>query len=399
MAERKDTDALLMDWLYEESDRQSGHGTEEVAAHEGELDSYRRIRESFRELPDEEPPPALTAILLHEAARRAPAGRARAVTASPADEERGLFSWLGRLFGSMVAHPAATAAATLVLVAGVAGSLYVRGQQASEPRADSAARSPAFTTEAEPAADPGYAPGDGQAAAAAEPASEDDLRLRYDKSYPVTLADGESAQLPDEVTRGKGKRKTADKDTEKLELAKKADPSTSTRSPARQRKDTAKVAKNEERTGIANVVSGADQLIELDDSDALSTVQSTGRSAARDERPSSDSKSSAPPPAEQPAGGAAPGKDSGGESANSWARAKHAQLEREARRDECAAAAGTANDIRERAPAYYDQHVAGSDSYERCASRIVAERKRRTARKAKEAAAESADQPAAEPSK
>jgi hypothetical protein len=379
MAERKDTDSLLMDWLYEPAEEQE-RAEQEVSAHQGELDSFRRVREAFRELPEEEPPPALTAILMHEAAKRAPARPARAATVEH-DEERGFFAWLGRIFGTMMAHPAATAAATLLIVAGVAGSLYVRGHTANEAQIDSAAPEPGLVAELDRAEAPAEtATGESRAAAAAEPTDED-LRLPYDNSYTITLADGELEEA---------RNRDADKPTEKLELAKKQDTSASTRS-APQKKSPSKDFDEVQ----ANVISGADRLISADDEDAVTSVQKPGRGAnARDQKPTGGAPAS-PPPAQWQ--GNVGGDSAGAESAppaDGWAQDKHVQLVDEARRDQCAAAARTANDIRERAPAYYDDHVAGSEAYKRCSSTIVAERKRRAAR-SKEAAAESADQPAA----
>lgn len=390
MAERKDTDSLLMDWLYEPGEEQepAEPEDEEVSAHQGELDSFRRVREAFRELPDEEPPPALTAILMHEAAKRAPARPARAATVERDDEERGFFAWLGRIFGTMMAHPAATAAATLLVVAGLAGSLYVRGHTGSEPQAGSAAPAPGAVADlerAETSAEP--ASEESKAAAAADPAA-DDLRLPYDNGYTVTLADGEREEA-------RNREADADNATEKLEMASKKDTPAATRS-APQKKTSASKQLEEVQ---ANVISGADPLISADDEDAVTSV-SRGNSA-RDQKPAAGAPAAPPPQQQQWDRNASDGDRGGAESApppDTWAQDKHAQLVDEARRDQCAAAARTANDIRERSPAYYDDHVAGSEAYKRCSSTIVAERKRRVERRSRETAAEPADQPAAEPS-
>lgn len=134
MLECNEIDGLMMDWLYNELDPASAA---RVADHveacdrcTAEAGAIRRTREAFRSLSDAEPPAAVSAILLHEAARRAPAAAAEAharpaVPDSPSSSgslgER-LRAWLRPLF----LHPAAAAVCTLVLVAGVAGTLYVR---------------------------------------------------------------------------------------------------------------------------------------------------------------------------------------------------------------------------------------------------------------------------------
>jgi hypothetical protein len=54
-----------------------------------------------------------------------------------------VLAWLADLFNPIARHPAATAVATLVVVAGVAGALYVRGEhKVAEPTAGSAADTP-----------------------------------------------------------------------------------------------------------------------------------------------------------------------------------------------------------------------------------------------------------------
>lgn len=143
MSQPKDTETLspdelvLVDLLYGELE-----GEAAAAAHENiesrldlasELAELRGLRAMMAELPDEEPPPALSAQLLHAAAKQAPAGKAARV--APVAESTGFFAWLKRLFEPMAMHPAMAAAATFLLVAGVAGALYVSGRvEVSEPQ-------------------------------------------------------------------------------------------------------------------------------------------------------------------------------------------------------------------------------------------------------------------------
>ena len=75
------------------------------------------------------PPQALSAMLLQEAARRAPVVRG---TRSRAE------SWFARFVRSFVSHPAMAAAAMLVVVVGVAGTMYMKNgtDQVAQPTAD-----------------------------------------------------------------------------------------------------------------------------------------------------------------------------------------------------------------------------------------------------------------------
>src|SRR5690606_36475257 len=124
--DRQDMDALLIGALYgeltpAEEARLAAH-LESHPADGGALDDLRRARAAVREsriLEHEvEPPQAVSALLLQEAARRAPK---RALTqGEPKD------SWFFRFTRAFMAHPAMAAAAMLVVVVGVAGTLYVK---------------------------------------------------------------------------------------------------------------------------------------------------------------------------------------------------------------------------------------------------------------------------------
>ncbi len=141
----EETDRLMMDFLYGElSDTEAAEFEAKVAESSdlsAELDGYRRTREAFSALPEEDPPDRLTAILLHEAAKRAPApGRKRAVTV---EERPGFFATIAGWFQPVLRHPAAMSMAALVLIAGVAGALYMRGVDTAHPTAKTKAPLPA----------------------------------------------------------------------------------------------------------------------------------------------------------------------------------------------------------------------------------------------------------------
>jgi anti-sigma factor RsiW len=137
--DRQDIDALLISALYGEltpadearlSLHLESHPTDRTAL--ADLTRARlAVRESRILERQVEPPQSISAMLLQEAARRAP---------RKVDSEKR--SWLQRLMMSLVAHPAMAAAATLVLVVGVAGSLYMRnGDQFADKTAATAPRS------------------------------------------------------------------------------------------------------------------------------------------------------------------------------------------------------------------------------------------------------------------
>lgn len=108
----------------------------DASAYEGdeELAGFRDLRAMLADASDEEPSAAVSNKLLALAAQHAP---------KPKTEPRGVFAWLGNLMMPLVAHPGLAAAAALVLVAGVAGTLYIKGDvQIAEPTASSRGQSP-----------------------------------------------------------------------------------------------------------------------------------------------------------------------------------------------------------------------------------------------------------------
>jgi hypothetical protein len=157
MVERQDIDALLISALYgeltpAEETRLAAHLESHPADRTvlADLTSARdAVRESRLLQVQLEPPQSISALLLQEAARRAPAKH---------DAEAG---WLARFFKSFMAHPAMAAAAMLVVVIGVATMVAKRKpdmvesaepvQSAIQERAsapNAAAGSGATTTEA-----------------------------------------------------------------------------------------------------------------------------------------------------------------------------------------------------------------------------------------------------------
>jgi hypothetical protein len=123
------------------------------------LDDMARIRAAIRSSRilsvQFEPPHAISALLLQEASRRAP-GVAVARPVEPESE-----TWFQRFVRSFVAHPALAAAATVVLVASVAGGLYLRGDAQfaapSAPALERADRAERAERAEKPRATPGAA--------------------------------------------------------------------------------------------------------------------------------------------------------------------------------------------------------------------------------------------------
>jgi len=130
--DRQDIDALLIGALYGEltpadEARLSAH-LESHPADRSALDGLKVARDAVKQsrifAVQAEPPQAVSAILLQEAARRAPK--------KVADPERNE-SWFLRFVRSFASHPAMAAAAMLVVVVGVAATLYMRnGDQFAE---------------------------------------------------------------------------------------------------------------------------------------------------------------------------------------------------------------------------------------------------------------------------
>src|SRR5512140_3857999 len=132
MADRTEIDALLISALYGElTPADEARLTAHLESHPADrtaLDNLTHTRATIRESRiltfQYEPPQSVSALLLQEAARRAPKPRAT---------REGAVGWFHRFTRSFMMHPAMAAAAMLVLVVGVAGTMYLRpGDQFTE---------------------------------------------------------------------------------------------------------------------------------------------------------------------------------------------------------------------------------------------------------------------------
>src|SRR5436309_587140 len=126
MVDRQDIDALLVGALYGElTPADEARLTAHLESHPADrtaLDDLKVARQAVRESRFLEvlldPPQALSALLLQEAHRRAP----KQVRAN--DDERA--GWFQRFVRNVMMHPAMAAAAMLVIVLGVATTMYVK---------------------------------------------------------------------------------------------------------------------------------------------------------------------------------------------------------------------------------------------------------------------------------
>jgi len=146
--------ALVLELLYGElGDDQVDDAQRTIAnddALAAELQAFGQVRALMQQLPAEDPPQAISAKLMHAAAGQAPAATA------PRVEQGGFVAWVKKFFMPLALHPATTAIATVALVVGVAGALYMTGNwKVSEPTAEhDEVRRPAASSETKKAEAP-----------------------------------------------------------------------------------------------------------------------------------------------------------------------------------------------------------------------------------------------------
>lgn len=371
MSDRLDIDALLIGRLYGELDeadeaRLQAH-LESHPADRTALADMTRTRESVREsrittLPHE-PPQSISALLLQEAARRAP---------KQVEAREG---WFARFVASL-RHPAMAAAMTLVVVASFAGIVYVKKgdhfaeQSKSETTVD---RAPVMSAPS------------GAAAA--------------------TMSAGSAAPSPEPVATPRGGEASADKADDvdgAFEGAKDAkdEYKVQLQEPPRQPAPAPKSRKGASSAGATSTMEvttgrSARQPQELADDEAPAKQQ-FAEPPARDttaNAPGMAPESRAPvapaPPPPPPqigaAGGSAPAgapksapakketsKEDSGELA--WARTQHARVVDRARAGNCSEAASIAVQLSNRAPGYYTQYVQNDRQLKQCFTAINRER-------------------------
>jgi hypothetical protein len=384
-------DELMMDWLYNELDPPS---SARVAEHMGacarcaaEIGALRRTREAFRDLTDVEPPASLSAILLHEAARRGP-------QSSPAPSEParsgGFWTWVQERFRPLALHPAATAVATLVLVGGVAGALYVRhgdmGTSSREEPAPVAAPAPPTSSIDQAYAQPPVADPPAKEAAL-ESAIADENRRRDEDGVGAGLLDGErqaelgkqqasEPQLPEaEAEKIPARLRMEARRKSSGDKGKPADsPSPTGRAAAKDKDKADPAASGDVKTRGVPV--------------PAEPAPVTGDDEADDEGGGAEA---APPAQTVPAAeesSAGRYRDSRlSKSEQGWLSSQEGKLDNAVRSRRCRDAAIIANDILDRNADYYTRRVRDSKAVAPCRSYLAEEQSRRSKLRAQKPAA------------
>lgn len=414
--DRQDIDALLIGALYgeltpAEEARLAAH-LESHPADRGALDDLKRARQAVREsrIFDQqlEPPQAVSALLLQEAHRRAP-------KAPPASGEKE--SWFFRFTRVFLAHPAMAAAAMLVLVVGVAGTMYLKkgDQFAAQEVAAPASRQMEAPAEQPGAVDRGLVEGAaGTTAGSGYSVGLDDNLEQAPATQTAVASDREASdraaadkraqtgKLTEERSSADGYRREAKNkmqqaivvDTPRGEPKELDEPRAKTA-----RKATAQPKGDSMRYDDSVMIGGASG------GAAPGTAQSatTPRAPVAGNAPSTAPMPPPPPaaattkPAAKPAKKEAqpvaaeakpePAKDS---SLIAWAKSEHNRAVNLASSGDCRGAARLAVVVEGRAPDYYAQFMATDRSLKKCQAYVAAEREAE-AQKARAAKARATD--------
>jgi len=384
--QENDIDALLIGALYGEltpadeawlSAHLDSHPADKSAL--ADLTFARNaVRESRFLTVQLEPPQAVSALLLQEASRRAPA------TAQEPPHHEG---WFQRFVSSFVRHPAMAAAAMLVLVVGVAGTMYVRnGNKAQIAEQTTSSRDQAPAGAPAPAAEP----------TVLEEAKE--LQLRAGSSFETTLAD------PEATGKTKADQATAATHAEKprtyigVPTGGRPQPKDLEAAPSAPADFSGGVATEGDARGSKGGATTGNA--------APDTVQET-----RNERAPVIASPSPPPPPRAPqattprgaGAGAGVGVGGvGGEDArkdksleteeSTWAREQHTRVTNAVKANSCKDATSLAVQLSNRTPAYYKEHVENDRELKQCLTYINAEREKTEQQRARVLQKRSADE-------
>jgi hypothetical protein len=381
----QELDALLVGALYGElgpadearlAAHLESHPTDRTA-----LDDLRSTRKTlvdarFFELWFE-PRPAVSALLVQEAARRAPRSEATGE------------GWFARFTRSVLSHPAMAAAAMLVVVVGVAGTLYMKKGDLAEP--SHAVR---------------------EAAAVPVAAASGSAQAAYANNYDSPTIAPIAGTTPTGPTGPTGTTTSvagndgisADVDDKRLALDRARDESAVAKKPT---------AEHAIKQGIEVAPKRFEpKELEKADSGALADNEPAQQGYKGKAAPP-------PPPASAPqtamatvgaaaGGGAASGSAAGGDAATAtdqkaadpWAREKHESVKSLVSGGRCTDAANAAAAIQARSPDYYSTYVANDRSLKQCMSYIASAVEKQEETRAKAAAAKAAKSaPAASDSK
>lgn len=425
--DRQDIDALLVGALYGEltpadEARLAAH-LEAHPADRGALDDLKsaraKVRESriFEDAGSVEPPQHISALLLQEAHRRAPK-RAVATEAEQRD------SWFFRVTRVFLAHPAMAAAAMLVLVVGVAGTLYTKkGAHFADRSAPSATTANETAAADQPAAAAGSAAAVAQGSAAygaglAEPGdlaldekeSTASDRWRNEKQQENAPAVASAQPKPARRTQGIEVR-TEEAQPKDFEGAKDTTAKIAT-APAKAAATKGSVAKNDATRDYDGAAD--DNGMVAPETTTATTTPSNGYGRGAIGGAASGGGGAAntgmaqppPPPPQAPSGNfaAAPRQDVATDKKKAesvakapstsapaqaapaptatpqdssligWAKSTHAQVIAKVKAGDCQAAAKLALTVSNRAPEYYSQYMATDRQLKSCKQYIDSER-------------------------
>lgn len=424
MVERQDIDALLISALYgeltpAEETRLAAHLESHPADRTALADlTFARdaVRESRILQVQHEPPQSVSALLMQEAARRAPKAQ---------EEQAG---WFQRFMRSFMMHPAMAAAAMLVLVVGVATIVTNR-------KGDHFAESTAPASQPVTQSEPGMLAGSSAAAGSGWTGNTDPAApVGAVDQFQATLAEGDlgkGGQAGDSLADGKADTAEASGEAEKAAERKqrevaKADrrdapankPSSSNGIELRKAQPMPKDldAAKEVATPRQKVATASRGTRVSDDEAKLEqgTIggaapgggASSGAAAPRapspepaPAAPSAVATNTPPPPPkatarDERAGGektvdrsrtAPPADSKPADPQLAWAREQHAAAVAQANAGKCQTAASLAVTIENRAPAYYTQNVSTDRALKNCSSYIIAEREKEAERRAERA--------------
>ncbi|MBA3503061.1 MAG: hypothetical protein M4D80_13545 [Myxococcota bacterium] len=396
MVDRQDIDALLIGSLYGElSSTEEARLTAHLESHPSDRTALANltharsvVRESLILHLQFEPPQSISALLMQEAARRAPKSREEA-------------SWFQRFMRSFMTHPAMAAAAMLVLIVGVAGTVYMRkGDHFANQTAPDRSADLAPTTEQQPAAAPERGVADNEFAGSGQAAPGD--------NYRVDLAD-ESLRRQGEDTVVGG----ADKDRKRAEGALDSQKNKSGDTLAFEtsdRRDQAKLAKEDANTGFGapnatppaktpvaktttkpakpssprlDVQTPSQAPKDFDSSGSKPTdsvATGAGTSSAPRAADPKPGNAPAPPPPPPAVTVATEEKQEKADPNVAWAKEQHAKVIAAVRAGKCETAASIAVGIANRVPAYYTTNVENDRTIKPCMQYITAQREKEAER-------------------
>jgi hypothetical protein len=428
MLDRIDIDALLIGSLYGElsaADEARLHAhLESHPADRSALADFGRVRAALKasrilEI-QLEPPQSVSALLMQEAARRAP----KATVAEEKTE-----GWFQRFVRSFATHPAMAAAAMLVLVMGVAGLLYLKNDPYVEKTAEVTPTQPQLTVgtgstatvETPPAV---TAPADQAAAADRGQATDPDSKLAKQSdvtsgSYRVELAGDDSLKsrpptaqpkAPPPTTATAPAKKSSDHGYLEVKTAKPSVKEMEDEETGAVKAGTATATANRELAPSSQALDTNERQDRSAEGRAKNGAPAAGAaaggagfgSASPSTRDGKDVSKDVRAPAPPPAPPVSVDKTDAPRVVEdvAWARGQHSKVLEAAKSNDCRSAASYAVTLQTRAPSYYAQNVENDRTLKPCLA-YIAQQRDADAERARARAGEKrpADRKADEPAK